>query len=787
MATNSRTFEVRFVGDTKGLTNSFKDIQKQAGMLGKSVSTASMVMRSALAGISVAAVTRGIQSTVMAASNLSESIAKANTVFKSNQDAIEAWSKTTSKAFGVNRQAALEAAGTYGNLFQAFGVSEQKAYDMSTSLVELAADMASFNNVPIDQALTALRSGLSGEAEPLKRFGVGLTEARLKAEAAAIGLGNFTGTLPPAIRMQAAYSLVLKDTALQQGDVARTSGGLANQMKFLQAGVADAKASLGELFIPVVLNVVNVLNDSLIPVIQDAIEALKMDGIGAGFEVFMQAIDDAVSGLTGTAKAIYDVVTALVALKVAFYFVNTMPTLIGLASKSFMFLKGTIDSVRIATMYGTAGFKVFFTSIKAGLISTGIGALAVILGLIVQALIDAYLTSETFRAKVNAAFSSVIDTVKTLFGWLKSVLQAIGLFSEATPYIDAAALSATRASDKLTDVKKSTLELGKASAVVKKPIQDLAGSLSGGGAGGKSAVDAAAEAAKKAIDAFQNSLDVAKNKLSDAQNAFKNFASQVSGSISGVINFGDAANAETGSFLENLIGQAAKASEFGNKVQDLLRLGLSERAISQVLSAGADAGIKIANEIIAGGMTIVNQVNDLVAATQTLADQVGESGAKLFYEAGVTQGQALVDGIIAAIKAAGFIIDETGKITSPVANVPVAAPTQAPSAVVKKPTTPAAAAPPKLTAAQNAALKKLAKIPAMATGGIVTKPTLAMIGEAGTEAVIPLSQLGAMNGGAIYNVTVNAGIGTDGAAVGREIVDAIKRFERTSGPVFASA
>lgn len=785
MATNSRTFEVRFVGDTKGLTNSFKDIQKQAGMLGKSVSSASMVMRSALAGISVAAITRGLQSTVMAASNLSESIAKANTVFKSNQSAIESWSKTTSKAFGVNRQAALEAAGTYGNLFQAFGVSEQQAYKMSTSLVELAADMASFNNVPIDQALTALRSGLSGEAEPLKRFGVGLTEARLKAEAAAMGLGTFTGTLPPAIRMQAAYSLVLKDTALQQGDVARTSGGLANQMKFLQAGVADAKASLGELFIPVVLNVVNVLNDSLIPVIKDSIEALKMDGIGAGFEVLMLAIDDAISGLKGTAKAIYDVVTALVALKVAFYFVSTMPTLIGLASKSFMFLKGTIDAVRIATMYGTAGFKVFFTSIKAGLISTGIGALAVILGLIVQALIDAYLTSETFRNKVNAAFSSVIETVKTLFGWVKNVLQAIGLFEEATPYIDAAALSATRASDKLTDVKKTTLELGKAASVVKKPVQDLSSSLSGSGAGGSKAIDAAAEAAKKAIDAFQNSLDAAKNKLSDAQNAFKNFASQVSGSITGVINFGDAANAETGSFLENLVAQATKASEFGNKVQDLLRMGLNERAITQVLSAGADAGIKIANEIIAGGMTIVNQVNSLVDATQSLADQVGEAGAKLFYEAGVTQGQALVDGIISAIRSAGFIIDETGKITSPVANVPVAAPTQTPAAIVKKPAASATTTAPKLTTAQNAALKKLTSIPMMAAGGIVDKPTLAMIGEAGPEAVVPLSRMGKTGG--TYNITVNAGMGANGQMIGKEIVDAIKRYERSSGPVFASA
>lgn len=781
MATNSRTFEVKFIGDTKGLVGSFKDIQKQAGILGKSVSSTANVMKAAFAAFSVGTVVRGLQSAVMSASNLSESIAKANTVFSNNADEVQAWARTTSKAFGVNRQAALEAAGTYGNLFQAFGVSQKEAFKMSTSLVELAADMASFNNVPIDQALTALRSGLSGEAEPLKRFGVALNEARLKAEAAALGLGTFTGTLPPAIRMQAAYSLVLKDTALQQGDVARTSSGLANQMKFLQAGVADAKASFGELFIPVVLNVVNVLNDKVIPVINDVVEAMKLDGIGAGLEVFMTNLDNVISGLTGTAKAVYDVVTALVSLKIAFYFVGTMPAIIKGVSSSFLFLKGIIDTVRIATMYGTAGFKMFFTSIKAGLISTGIGALAVAMGLIIQLLIDAYLTSETFRAKVNAAVGAVIDTFKTLFGWVKSVLQAIGLFSEATPYIDAAALAATRASDKLTNVNKTTLELGKAASIAKKPVDDLTDSLSSP-SGGKG-VDKAAEAAQKAIDAFKNSLNSAKDKLKEAQEAFKNFASTVSDSITSVINFGDAANAETGTFLENLIAQAAKAKEFGTKVQELLRAGLSERAISQVLNAGADAGIKIADEIIAGGATVVEQVNTLVAATQSLADQLGQNAAQQFYSVGVAQGEALVQGVVDAIKAAGFTIEGTLADT-------IAAPVKVAQAVVQAAPKPAATqaptpkATPKLTKAQESVISRLQKIPMMAEGGFVNSPTLAMIGEAGPEAVVPLNKM--PMGGNTYNLTINAGMGADGAALGKQIVDAIKRYERSSGPVFAS-
>ena len=75
----------------------------------------------------------------------------------------------------------------------------------------------------------------------------------------------------------------------------------------------------------------------------------------------------------------------------------------------------------------------------------------------------------------------------------------------------------------------------------------------------------------------------------------------------------------------------------------------------------------------------------------------------------------------------------------------------------------------------------------MAKGGIVTGPTNAVIGEAGPEAVVPLSGANSAKLGTTYNIVVNAGIGTSGSQVGKEIVDAIKKFEKTSGPVFASA
>ena len=107
---------------------------------------------------------------IMAASDMNESLGKVSVVFGQSSDEVVAWSKTSAQALGLSSQKALEAAGTYGNLFQAFGLGQGQAKEMSTNLVQLAADMASFNNTSIDDAILALRSGLSGENRTAQAF-----------------------------------------------------------------------------------------------------------------------------------------------------------------------------------------------------------------------------------------------------------------------------------------------------------------------------------------------------------------------------------------------------------------------------------------------------------------------------------------------------------------------------------------------------------------------------------------------------------------------------------------
>jgi hypothetical protein len=300
-----------------------------------------------------------------------------------------------------------------------------------------------------------------------------------------------------------------------------------------------------------------------------------------------------------------------------------------------------------------------------------------------------------------------------------------------------------------------------------------------------------------AVDALKSSLSDAEKKLDEARNKFNQFKDAITGSITGVIDFGKAAENEN--FLAGLTEQAENAKTFADRVKTLIQLGLSEAAIQEILKAGNEAGVSIADQIIAGGSTVVDQVNTLISSVSAVAEQVGIAGAQEFFQAGMDQGQALVNGILealrqaqaelaAAVKAAAAggdirtfgarattLLDSIGGIKGSKKQANAMAAFEQ-----------ALAGSGKISKKEDAAIRARFKL---AKGGIVMGPTNALIGEAGPEAVIPLSGANSARGamGTTINITVNAGIGTDGTLVGRQIVESIKRYERSSGPVFARA
>jgi hypothetical protein len=246
---------------------SAKKAGKSVDASGKQAKTAGKGWKSAVGSLGgwstvatgAAIVGAGMKTTIGAASDLSEEVSKGGVVFGRSSKAILDWSKTTASALGLSQQQALAATGTLGNMLVPMGFARKDAASMSQKMVGLAADMASFNNADPSETLDALRAGLAGETEPLRRFGVSLSDARLKQEAMNMGIYKGKGPLDANTKAQATYALILKDTKDQQGDVARTSDGLANRQRALKAQMADLSAEIGAKVLPIGLKFAELL------------------------------------------------------------------------------------------------------------------------------------------------------------------------------------------------------------------------------------------------------------------------------------------------------------------------------------------------------------------------------------------------------------------------------------------------------------------------------------------------------------------------------------------------
>ncbi|MFA7250461.1 MAG: hypothetical protein WC273_12620, partial [Dehalococcoidia bacterium] len=196
-----------------------------------------------------------------AASALQESQSKVNVVFGESAGVVNRFSEDSATSFGISQQAALAAAGAYGNMFSTIGLTKDASAEMSVTMVQLAADMASFNDEDPSAMLDRLRSGLSGEAEPLRQFGVLLSEASVKEEAYAAGIAKRGAVLTEAEKVQARFNLIMRQTEIQQGDVARTSDTLANQQRALAAQVDNLQAKIGKALLPYVEKTTQAMND----------------------------------------------------------------------------------------------------------------------------------------------------------------------------------------------------------------------------------------------------------------------------------------------------------------------------------------------------------------------------------------------------------------------------------------------------------------------------------------------------------------------------------------------
>ncbi len=257
----------------------------------------------------------GIRQAISAASNLEEQQNATRVVFRASARDVLDWSKTTAGAMGIASDRALEYAGSIGGIANASGLTRKESADLSKSIVQLAADLASAKNADPSDMLERLRSGLVGEAEPLRRYGVLLSAARVEQEAYRLGLAKVGDELSEGQKVQARYSLILKDTADFQGDYARTADSLANSQRTLSALWREASILVGQALAPSFTEVVQGARDWLREdknraELQRTVNQLVSDGekvvrgFAAGLKLVKEAAEPVVGAVGGVANAV---------------------------------------------------------------------------------------------------------------------------------------------------------------------------------------------------------------------------------------------------------------------------------------------------------------------------------------------------------------------------------------------------------------------------------------------------------------------------------------------------
>lgn len=266
MGTTSEKLALLITADVKGAVKGFEKVGKSADRdlgradkkLDKTAARLTKMGATALAASGVMAA--ALASTLGPASDLNEAINVSQLVFGDASKEMEDWASTAATSIGQSKRAALEGAAAIGGLLQNVGFLQDEVGPLSQDLVVLASDMASAFNTDPAQALEALRSGLSGQSEPLRKYNVFLSEAALKIKAVELGLGDGTRALSENEKAQARLAIITEQTALIQGDFANTSEGAANAQRVLSAQFEDTRASIGQAVLPLFEDLLGVVN-----------------------------------------------------------------------------------------------------------------------------------------------------------------------------------------------------------------------------------------------------------------------------------------------------------------------------------------------------------------------------------------------------------------------------------------------------------------------------------------------------------------------------------------------
>jgi phage-related protein len=426
-----------------------------------------MVGPALIAATAVAAIALGklLTSSVSAASDFAEAGAAVGEVFGDAAGTIEKFAESAATGLGQTKTQVLEASKQFGIYGKAAGLAGEANAEFSTDLVTLATDLASFNNTSVDEALIALGSGLRGEALPLRRYGILLDDATLKAKALEMGIYDGNGILTAQQKILAANASIFEQSAVQQGDFERTSQGLANQQRILAAQFGNIKILLGDFLLPLFTSVAQVLTSKVMPAFSGFLISVRDNGLAETLKAtftkiaemrqdFMDAMLKALPGIieaivafipiivTSWATMITSLITALTAAipqliegAIAFFmaiidaFVTVIPILITAIVEAIpQIVNALVETLPVLV----EGAIRLFTGIIEGLLKILPALIAAVVALI-PVIVDALLTMlpELIVGAIQLFLGIITGLLDALPEIITAIVDAIPLFVDA--------------------------------------------------------------------------------------------------------------------------------------------------------------------------------------------------------------------------------------------------------------------------------------------------------------------------------------------------------------------
>ena len=263
--------QVIIEAQTKAYYEELKKVQQQTKSATSAVEAQTNKIKNAFSKIgkavglalSVTAIISFGKSCIELGSDLAEVQNVVDVTFGAMSETINRFARDALEEFGLSETSAKRYTSTMGAMLKSMGFTTKAAADMSMEMTGLAADMASFYNLDSETAFEKIRSGISGETEPLKQLGINMSVANLEAFALSQGITKAYNAMTQKEQAMLRYNYLMQATADAQGDFARTSDSWANQVRVLAERFNALKATIGQGLIAVLTPVIKVLNQLL--------------------------------------------------------------------------------------------------------------------------------------------------------------------------------------------------------------------------------------------------------------------------------------------------------------------------------------------------------------------------------------------------------------------------------------------------------------------------------------------------------------------------------------------